>query len=179
MAYRELLIGCGSNKKKKIHSNSSDKWVNLTTLDINPDHKPDVIWDLEQFPYPFASDTFDEIHAYEVLEHTGQQGDYKFYFKQFSELARILKDGGLLFGSVPKPDSVWAWGDPSHKRVLPPESFVFLDQKTYEQVGKTNLSDFRYIWKDSFEIQFADYSEHCFFFILKVTKHAIHGQRTS
>ena len=170
MPYRELLIGCGSNKTKKIHSNTSKEWVNLTTLDINPAHNPDVIWDLEQFPYPFEDGEFDEIHAYEVLEHTGQQGDYKFYFTQFSDLARILKDGGLLFGSVPKPDSIWAWGDPSHKRVLPPESFIFLDQKTYTQIGKTPISDFRYLWKDSFEMQFADYHNDSFFFILKVTK---------
>jgi hypothetical protein len=98
------------------------------------------------------ADVADEIHAYEVLEHCGSQGDYKFFFRQFSDFWRVLKPGGVLLGTVPLPTSVWAWGDPSHTRVIPKESFTFLVQPSYSQVGKTAMSDFRSIYKADFDI---------------------------
>ncbi len=60
----ELLLGCGSNREKilKVQDRPQD-WTDLTTLDFNADHKPNVVWDLENLPYPFADEQFDEIHA--------------------------------------------------------------------------------------------------------------------
>ena len=102
---KELLIGCGSDHNRKIPY-LTDEWEGeLVTLDINQYHKPDVLWDLCQFPYPFEDNTFDEIHAYEVLEHIGQQGDYKMFFDQFSEFWRILKPNGVIVGSCPSWNS--------------------------------------------------------------------------
>jgi SAM-dependent methyltransferase len=151
--YHELLIGCGGNHAKKLALGGRSEWHHLTTLDINPHHHPDLVWDLTQLPLPFEADSFDEIHAYEVLEHTGAQGDYKFFFAQFAEFWRILKPGGVLIGTCPSRLSPWAWGDPSHTRVIQPEHFIFLDQTQYiAQVGKTAMSDFRWIFKDDFSV---------------------------
>jgi len=169
--YKELLAGAGSSRDKKIIINGRNEWNNLVTLDINADHKPDVVWNLEDLPLPFAADEFDEIHAYEVLEHTGQQGDYKFFFAQFSELWRILKPSGFLIGTCPSLNSPWAWGDPSHKRIVQPENFVFLDQREYvKQVGITAMSDFRYIYKADFERVYLSDENGAFTFVLKAIK---------
>ena len=166
----ELLIGSGSNREKKMYFDSKE-WKQLVTLDYNHDHKPDVVHDLEVFPYPFDRETFDEIHAYEVLEHTGSQGDWKFFFAQWEEFYRILKPGGLFFATVPKWDSIWAFGDPSHKRVLSHASLVFLSQAEYEkQVGKTPMSDFRFCYKGNFETVMARYPGESFHFVLKAIK---------
>ena len=152
--FRELLMGCGSDRTKRMTKIGGDKeWQNLTTLDNNADHKPDVLHDLRYFPLPFDDNTFDEIHAYEVLEHLYQQGDYISFFKEFTEYHRILKPGGVMCITVPAVTSVWALGDPSHTRVMPPENFVFLDQTLYEEVGKTTVSDFRHIYKVNFKVQ--------------------------
>lgn len=169
---RELLIGCGRNLNKQLSSNASDnEWSDVTTLDINPDHKPDVVWNLENLPLPFEDNSFDEIHAYEVLEHTGSQGDYKFFFAQFEEFYRILKPEGLICATVPNWQSPWAWGDPSHKRVILLESLTFLSQQEYiNQVGKTPMSDFRYIYKADFDLIGYNNSEHNLGFILKAIK---------
>ena len=106
---KELLIGCGSNIDKRLALENHFGWGNLVTLDINPDHNPDVVWDLEKLPLPFEDNEFDEIHAYEVLEHTGSQGDYKFFFAQFHEFWRILKKDGVLFVTCPLWNGKWAW----------------------------------------------------------------------
>jgi hypothetical protein len=149
--YHELLIGCGGNHSKKLALGGRSEWHHLTTLDINPHHHPDLVWDLTQLPLPLDDNSFDEIHAYEVLEHTGAQGDFRFFFAQFAEFWRILKPGGVLIGTCPSRLSPWAWGDPSHTRVIQPEHFIFLDQTQYiAQVGKTAMSDFRWIFKDDF-----------------------------
>ena len=167
----ELLIGCGSNWEKKIYLPDQRDWKNLVTLDINPDHGPNVLWDLQVLPLPFIDNEFNEIHAYEVLEHVGSQGDYKTFFAQFTEFHRILRPGGKFFATVPTPNSPWAWGDPSHTRIFCKEWLTFLRQKSYEeQVGKTSLSDFRYIYKADFEILMAQECKDTFFFILAAVK---------
>ena len=167
---RELLIGCGS-QRTKIINDGDPTFRNLTTLDINADHKPDVIHDLCDVPLPFAQDTFDEIHAYEVLEHTGAQGDYKFFFAQFGDFWRILKPNGRLFATVPKLSSPWLWGDPSHTRALPKENLIFLSQPNYdERVGSTPMSDFRYIYKADFEVVHISESEDLLGFVIQAIK---------
>lgn len=146
----ELLIGCGSRREKLL--GRSPAWTNLVTLDIEARHKPDVVHDLESLPLPFPDDSMDEIHAYDVLEHTGRQGDWRFFFAQWSDFWRILKPGGLFLGIVPLPMSRWAWGDPSHTRVLSPEALTFLDQAEYDkQIGTTPMSDFRSVYRADFE----------------------------
>ena len=155
--YRELLIGSGSSLVKKITATGHEKFNNVTRLDINSDHHPDIVWDLRQHPLPFENDTFNEIHAYEVLEHLAQQGDYKFFFAEFSEYWRILKNQGLFFLTVPDRNSVWAYGDPSHTRIIQAENFVYLDQDEYtRQVGVTAISDFRYLYKANFKPVFVE-----------------------
>ena len=53
----EILLGAGSNHSKKL--GFSPEWNGLVTVDINPDHKPDVLHDLSVLPLPFADDCAD------------------------------------------------------------------------------------------------------------------------
>ncbi len=184
MSYTELLIGCGSNLVKKLKVPGHEEWTNLYTCDNNPDHKPDFICDLTKLPlqcepldktiggdYTMPSNMYDEIHAYEVLEHTGKQGDYEFFFDQFTEFHRILKPGGLLCATVPSWKSEWAWGDPSHTRVITPGTLAFLSQKEYaHQVGKTAMSDFRYLYKADFDILHTQCDDVMHVFVLRAVK---------
>lgn len=161
---KELLMGCGSNSEKKICLDSVE-WHDLTRLDNNPDHNPDVLWDLTVHPLPFGDGEFDEIHAYQVLEHLANQGDYEFFFREFTEYARILKPGGIFCASVPV--GKWVWGDPSHRRAITAETLIFLDQSSYDQVGQTTMSDFRHIYQVNFKLIFSQEDESGYYFILQ------------
>lgn len=172
-----LLLGCGTFLDKRISvPDGPFEWQNLVTLDINPDMNPSVVWDMSKIPLPFPDNAFDEIHAYEILEHTGTQGDFRFFFQQFADFWRILKPGGFLMASVPMWDSPWAWGDPSHTRVITKGSLVFLNQQEYvnqidKPIGKrTSMTDFRRWYQADFECVGGSENEHQFQFVLQAVK---------
>lgn len=170
----ELLLGCGNDHRKKVSFKEiPEEWSkDLIKLDMSEHCGADVIHNLNCLPYPFEDNQFDEIHAYEVLEHCGTQGDYVFFFKQFEELHRILKPNGWLIGTCPMWDSPWAWGDPGHTRIISPESFVFLSQKEYDkQVGPGNaMTDYRHIYSADFELFSRHENEHNWAFVLRAIK---------
>ena len=166
-----LLIGAGLSRRKLADIDGREGWGNLTTLDINPAHAPDVVHDLNALPLPFYDEAFDEIHAYEVLEHCGTQGDWRYFFAQWSDFYRLLKPGGVFMGTVPAPGSAWVWGDPSHTRFVPPESLVFLNQPAYTaQVGITPMSDFRHVYRADFDVLHSQIAGDTFAFVLRAVK---------
>lgn len=166
----ELLIGCGNRREKVMHLPGKEGWTDLVTLDIDPNAKPDVVHDLDVLPYPFDDNQFDEIHASEVLEHCGRQGDWRFFLAQFAEFWRILKPGGVLCASCPSITSRWAWGDPGHTRVIQPESLIFLSQKEYQQVGRTAMTDYRHVYAADLEVIHKDDDGESFRFVLRAVK---------
>ena len=161
-------MGCGSRTTKDLSIDGNKDFHDLVRLDYNDDHNPTIIHDLKIHPLPFLDEEFDEIHAYDVLEHLAVQGDYEFFFKEFTEYYRILKSGGFFMASCPSLDSPWLFGDPSHKRAISKETLVFLDQDQYTaQVGKTKMSDFRDIYKANFKTIHAQDKDGTFYFILR------------
>lgn len=149
----ELLLGCGSSRLKKLAWPGRPEWEDLVTLDFADTHKPDVVHDIASLPLPFEDNRFDEVHAYEVMEHVGKQGDWKFFFDQWSDIWRILKPGGFFFGTSPLWNSPWAWGDPGHTRLITAECLIFLNQPAYtKQVGITPMTDYRFCYKADFDV---------------------------
>jgi SAM-dependent methyltransferase len=150
----ELLIGCGNSRVKRLDHAKSNEWRGLYTLDMDASCNPDVVWNIDELPLPFEDEAFEEIHAYEVLEHSGRQGDWRFFFAQFAEFWRIMKPGGRFYATMPAWDGEWAWGDPGHIRVFVPGTLGFLSQREYElQVGNTMMTDYRSVWKHDFEVE--------------------------
>lgn len=136
-------MGCGERWVKDLWFGDDKEWKHLVAVDFLDVHKPHAVVDVSHLPLPFKDNTFDEIHAYDVLEHLAPQGDFMHFFAEFNEYHRILKPGGFLFASCPWWQGTWAWGDPGHTRVIQPETLSFLTEKHYEQLGRTKSSDYR------------------------------------
>lgn len=174
--YRELLIGCGHARKKNVWKPDYEEWHERYCMDIDESCQDEsdkgfYVWDLEHLPYPFEDNWLDEIHAYEVLEHLGQQGDYKSFFALFTELHRILKPGGIICASVPVWDGSWAWGDPGHRRVINAGTLSFLSQKMYEEyIGKNAMTDYRRVYKADLEVLHTEEKGGFFLFVLEAIK---------
>lgn len=151
-----------------------EKFQNLTALDHNANCKPDLVWDLTNIPWPFEDNTFDEVHAYCVMEHYRSQGDYKGFFADFEEIWRVLKAGGFFFCKVPRQDSPWAFGDPSHTRIIAPHNLIFLDREAQRVNIELGLpaSDFRRDWKGDYLVKDVHFDEGHMFFILQAVKPA-------
>jgi len=148
-----LLLGCGNSRIKKLRPEGRENWVQpLVTMDMNPDCGADYVWDLEKRPLPFPDDTFDEMAAYDVLEHIGKQGDWKGFFDEFAEYWRILKPGGMFGIIVPIERDMLA--DPGHTRFFHSNHFGFLRQNFYAEnlaEGRA-VTDYRWFWKRNFEL---------------------------
>lgn len=150
------------------------EWDELTTLDMDPEVGPDVVFDLTDIhrgvKLPFEDESFHEIHAYDVLEHVGQQGDFEGFFSQWREYWRVLKPNGFFCASTPAWDSIWAWSDPGHTRIYSEGTLSFLQQREYAlQVSKTAMTDYRSIWPHNFEVLDHKYEGDAFAFILQKT----------
>lgn len=70
-------------------------YITVKTLDIDPESGCDFIADICKHNVHIPDGTFDFIVCTEVLEHTLSP------FDAVAEIGRLLKPGGLLFGSTP------------------------------------------------------------------------------
>jgi len=87
----KINMGSGEGKLKG--------WINV---DRREEVKPDVLWDLEKFPYPFPDNYADEVMWKDVLEHLS----WRVVKKALEETYRILKSGGKVFIQCPDLEAI-------------------------------------------------------------------------
>ncbi len=74
-------------------------------------HRPEieVVWDLNDLPWPWEDDSFDLIVACAVFEHLRNT-----LIETVNECWRILRPGGVLYMKLPYWDSDMSYRDPTH-----------------------------------------------------------------
>ena len=110
-----LNLGCGTTRIP--HSIGVDV--------VKIDSYVDIVHDLNRIPYPFKSNSVDEIHIYHTLEHLSEP------LKKIEECYRILKIGGKLFIRVPHFSSMGAFSDITHVRPFGYTSFDVFEKDDY------------------------------------------------
>ncbi len=83
-----------------------------TTVDLNPATNPSVVWDLNQIPWPFATDSFDQVVALSIIEHLED------FLAVLGEIHRICRTDAQVNILVPHFSSAAAYVDPTHKQHL-------------------------------------------------------------
>ena len=101
----KLNLGCGSKLL-----------IGYTNVDKFDFYKPDLLHDLEKFPYPFQDNSVDEIILSHVLEHLGQAPET--FNNIIKELYRICKNETIINISVPHPRHDEFISDPTHVRPI-------------------------------------------------------------
>ena len=100
-----LNLGCGARKM-----------AGYVNVDQEPSVEPDLLVDLEAFPWPFETGAVSEIQMLHVLEHLGQQPET--FFGIMREIYRICRDNAAVRILVPHHRSESYAGDPTHVRPI-------------------------------------------------------------
>lgn len=124
----KLNMGCGHNRR--------DGFVNV---DSAPACAPDVVWDLEQTPWPWPDNSADEVEFIHSLEHLG--GDPKVFMALMTELYRVCAPGASVRIHVPHPRHDSFLNDPTHVRAVTPEVLSLFDRALNDHWRATGASN--------------------------------------
>jgi predicted SAM-dependent methyltransferase len=102
-----LNIGCGVKRRE-----------NAVNLDISDRVGADVVHDLNVVPWPFPSDSFEEVFAYDVLEHVND------VVRALEEIHRICRPSARVHITVPHFSSANAFTDVTHRHWFGWNSFA-------------------------------------------------------
>ncbi len=130
---KKLNLGCGLKILKG--------YVNV---DLTKDNGADMVHNLEEFPYPFKDNTFDEILMDNVLEHLEDT------IKVMEELHRISKENAIIRIIVPHYSGCMAFSHLTHKRFFGSvtfDNFKPLNQEKYSNVEFDIIKN-KLIWFD-------------------------------
>ena len=102
------MTGANTEKQKLILGSAGVKDPAAITLDIDPAHNPDVVYNLNSVPWPFRDNQFKSIICHHVLEHLNDISG------PMRELHRICSGDGEVYIEVPHHTS-WCANTPEHK----------------------------------------------------------------
>src|ERR1700749_708892 len=106
-----LNLGCG---RKPL--------AGAVNVDVVSGVGAEVVCDLNRRPWPFPSDHFREVLAYDVVEHLDDT------LAAFEEIHRVCRDGATVKITVPHYSSPEAFTDPTHRRFFAYNTFEYFDE---------------------------------------------------
>lgn len=110
MLARTVNLGSGGEKLK-----------GAVNIDFSAASQPDIVHDLDVFPWPFADGAFDTAIMYDVIEHLEKP------IRAIEEAWRILSPGGVLKIRTPSFQHENSWIDLTHRYHLHPKSLDYFD----------------------------------------------------
>jgi hypothetical protein len=138
-------LNLGSGLKKL------DGYLNV---DVNDSGNPDMIYNLNQTPWPWKDDEFGHIVAKDILEHLGNDGDH---FKEIiKEMYRISEGGAVWEVQVPHWRCDVALDDITHRRLLTMGSFMLFNQRTLLERLRNGHSDSITAFEEGIDLEICD-----------------------
>lgn len=112
----KLNLACGQTK--------IDGFIGI---DIERLDGVDIVWDLEEYPWPFQDNSVDEIFSSHFIEHAEDLISF------MDEIYRILKPQSKATIIAPYYSSIRAWQDPTHKRAISEFTFLYFNKNWRDQ----------------------------------------------
>lgn len=120
MKNKKLNLGCGNILMKG--------YINV---DNNSNCKPDIVHDLNKYPYPFKDNYFNEIYLDHVIEHLDNP------LLVLQELYRISKKNCIIL--IKCPHFSCNWLHPGHKSPISSKLFDYTKKGNTERYGECNF----------------------------------------
>ena len=124
----KLNLGCGQNR--------IEGYVNTNR---EPAVEPDLVMDLEQFPWPFDTGSVDEVVANHVLEHVGATPQQ--FIGIMQELYRVCRGGAIVHIAVPHPRHDNFVDDPTHVRAITPMTLALFSKKCCDEWRASGMAN--------------------------------------
>jgi len=121
-----LKLNLGSGK------NPIPGYINVDKFGV-----PDVLHDLEKFPWPWETSSVGEVVLRHVLEHLGETT--AIYFGIIKELYRVCAPGARISIAVPHPRHNYFLNDPTHVRIVTPEGMQLFSKAMNAAWAKRGL----------------------------------------
>ncbi len=104
---RILNLGCGN---RKLDIPGAPPGSQVVGVDLSPRSQADLVHDLNIFPYPLETDSFDLVVLNDVIEHLDDVPGV------LREVHRVARHGALVRIRTPHFSSHYAYTDPTHRR---------------------------------------------------------------
>jgi SAM-dependent methyltransferase len=98
---KQLNLGCGHDRR-----------AGCLHVDARPEVAPDLLWDLDQRPYPLPRGSFERIWALDVIEHLASVKGF------LEEVHELLVPGGTIEITTPHYSCSNSFTDPTHRQHL-------------------------------------------------------------
>jgi len=118
----KLNLGCGRRQL--------EGYVNIDSVAA---FAPDRVIDLEHTPWDLDSDCAEHVLLNHVLEHLG--ADPATFLAVMQELYRVCRDGATLQINVPHPLHLHYRTDPSHVRMVTPQTLAMFSWTECDQAA--------------------------------------------
>ena len=103
-----------------LHLGSGRKYdPNAVNVDLTRATSPDLVHDLDARPWPLPQDHFEEVWAYDVIEHLDD------VVATMEEIHRVSRDGAVVKITVPHFSCANAFTDPTHRHYFSAASFNY------------------------------------------------------
>ena len=108
-------------------------------VDISPICEPDLVFDLETTPWPWETDSVEEVVFNHSLEHMGETTAS--FLAIIAELHRICRDGAKIRIRAPHPRHDAFLCDPTHVRVIHPWTLELFNRHLNDRWKREKISN--------------------------------------
>jgi hypothetical protein len=108
-------------------------------VDLSPACNPDVLCDLEVFPWPWGDNSVDGVLFNHSLEHLGEHS--KVFLGMMKELYRICRNGAEIEINVPHPRHDNFISDPTHVRIITPLLLTLFDRAANDECQRRGAAN--------------------------------------